>query len=476
MLFCNLNFSADWKEFVITYDGTKKQVKWVYLEKLNEIQEREGSYLANKLTSDHIQWHMHKMNVKLAAQTFSSSVADAIEFLFYDLKQPGFKGCEGTVKFIRAIDMAFDILNSRTPKASGFKRPLQRMNFSMNEKSLVSTTNMLLGATSSKGMKIILTKRKTGFICFATSIKSILSVAKGLLFRPVHPLAYVLTYRFSQDHLEVFFSCIRARNGWNNNPNSMQFRSSLQSMLFHNSVKGALKANCMQYEQVAQTPIFTLKWSKRASPLEDFDSRNENSIENPFGTEEIHSLSRFQFNVLYYISGFICRRMQSMITCSKCMLAIINDKPSSLDDNRFQSILPESTFTERKDRGGLIFPSQGILEIIKHSEKIFASEILGKHKKINMEQGICQKMVSMCIQQLYDKISRLFPRLEKPCLESDDPAFIDSHALQIVKKVAEKYLTMRLQTYAKYFNRVIVNKSMASVRQKLTKTIIFKNQ
>ena len=93
-----------------------------------------------------------------------------------------------------------------------------------------------------------------------------------------------------------------------------------------------------------------------------------------------------------------------------------------------------------------------------------------------MEQGICQKMVSMCIQQLYDKISRLFPRLEKPCLEYDDPAFIDSHALQIVKKVAEKYLTMRLQTYAKYFNRVIVNKSMASVRQKLTKTIIFKNQ
>ena len=66
--------------------------------------------------------------------------------------------------------------------------------------------------------------------------------------------------------------------------------------------------------------------------------------------------------------------------------------------------------------------------------------------------------------------------LKSHAWKSDDPAFIDSHALQIVKKVAEKYLTMRLQTYAKYFNRVIVNKSMASVPQKLTKTIIFKNQ
>ena len=62
------------------------------------------------------------------------------------------------------------------------------------------------------------------------------------------------------------------------NPNSMQFRSSLQMMLFHNAVKGALKGNCVQYEQAAQTPIVTLRWSQNASPLKDIKP-NEDDID-----------------------------------------------------------------------------------------------------------------------------------------------------------------------------------------------------
>ena len=33
------------------------------------------------------------------------------------------------------------------------------------------------------------------------------------------PFKYLLTYKFSQDHIELLFSCIRAKGGWNNNPN-----------------------------------------------------------------------------------------------------------------------------------------------------------------------------------------------------------------------------------------------------------------
>ncbi|KAL0969219.1 hypothetical protein UPYG_G00224030 [Umbra pygmaea] len=34
---------------------------------------------------------------------------------------------------------------------------------------------------------------------------------------------YVLTYRFSQDPLEILFNSIRASGGWNNNPMARQF-------------------------------------------------------------------------------------------------------------------------------------------------------------------------------------------------------------------------------------------------------------
>ena len=49
------------------------------------------------------------MKVNLAAQVFSSSVADAIEFCEQNLQLPQFKGSSATVKFIRIFDRLFDV-------------------------------------------------------------------------------------------------------------------------------------------------------------------------------------------------------------------------------------------------------------------------------------------------------------------------------------------------------------------------------
>ena len=56
----------------------------------------------------------NKMNVKLAAETLSTSVADAIENLREDKKIPEFEGSEATCKFISIIDKLFDICNSQS--------------------------------------------------------------------------------------------------------------------------------------------------------------------------------------------------------------------------------------------------------------------------------------------------------------------------------------------------------------------------
>ena len=59
-------------------DEENKLIKWNFFISLNTIQDSEGFTLANKLSSKHLKFERHKMNVKLAAQTLSSSVADAI--------------------------------------------------------------------------------------------------------------------------------------------------------------------------------------------------------------------------------------------------------------------------------------------------------------------------------------------------------------------------------------------------------------
>ena len=83
-------------------DCDRKYIKWSYIKALYEMQEEEGLKFANKISIKHIYFQRHKMNVKFAAQTLSSAVADAIEFLMFS-KHPNFKHAEGTINFIRSL-------------------------------------------------------------------------------------------------------------------------------------------------------------------------------------------------------------------------------------------------------------------------------------------------------------------------------------------------------------------------------------
>ena len=68
------------------------------------------------------------MNVRIATQTLSSSVASAIAFLWEQTDLPEFKGSEATTHFIKQVDMIFDMLNSRIPFARGYKAPVTKEN------------------------------------------------------------------------------------------------------------------------------------------------------------------------------------------------------------------------------------------------------------------------------------------------------------------------------------------------------------
>ncbi|KAG5868410.1 hypothetical protein JTB14_020952 [Gonioctena quinquepunctata] len=63
--------------------------------------------------------------VNLTVQTISASVADALEFLMVDVCDPNFAGAKATIEFIRIVDRAFDLLNSRNPFGKGYKTPMK---------------------------------------------------------------------------------------------------------------------------------------------------------------------------------------------------------------------------------------------------------------------------------------------------------------------------------------------------------------
>ena len=98
-------------------------IDWDHIKILQSIQQEEGLKFANKLSKGHVNFHRHKMNVKIAAQTLSSSVAYALEYLM-NAGHPELQNAKGTIQFLRVIDKIFDLLNSRSIFGKGYKRPL----------------------------------------------------------------------------------------------------------------------------------------------------------------------------------------------------------------------------------------------------------------------------------------------------------------------------------------------------------------
>jgi hypothetical protein len=95
---------------------------------LNKLQEQERLYLANELRKRHVLFFKQKINVKLATQLLSKSVANSLFFCKRILKLQQFANCKPTADFILLINDAFDILNVRNLKEYGSKIPISGKN------------------------------------------------------------------------------------------------------------------------------------------------------------------------------------------------------------------------------------------------------------------------------------------------------------------------------------------------------------
>ena len=161
------------------------------------------------------------MKVSVAAQTLSHSVSAAITFL-RNLQVPEFKDSKATSDFILLMNNLFDILNSKSKFGKYTKRPITLENFYEIEGYLMDGIETLKFLKDTAGTPIIRGPRKTFVLGFTISALSIINISKMLLERTEAPFEYILTYRFSQDQIEMYFSKIRSRFGWNNNPTVLQ--------------------------------------------------------------------------------------------------------------------------------------------------------------------------------------------------------------------------------------------------------------
>ena len=188
-----------------------QRIEWKYFQLLHEVQLEEGLKFGNRLSKSHMEFQRHKMNVKVAAQTLSSSVADAIEFLMKS-GHPSFTHADATISFIRIIDKLFDLLNSKNLYAKGFKSPLKITNKAIWISTIENSISYLAKLTDINGVPLLKHRRKTFVLGLISAASSTRDLAIYLLTKSENPFQYLLTYKFSQNHLELLFSCIREKN------------------------------------------------------------------------------------------------------------------------------------------------------------------------------------------------------------------------------------------------------------------------
>ena len=469
------NMLAD-KGTLVDVNGGK--IKWDFLVELKKLQTKEGLREGNKVTSRHIAWEKQKMKVNLAAQTLSSSVAEALEFCRDDLMLEEFKDCGATVKFIRTVDRVFDTLNSRNPLAKGCKAPLRKSNEQFWRPFVLEAKQYLFDLKLSDGTRICESNRKTGVVGLIVSLTSFCHLFDDLV-GDNKPLSYLLGYKFSQDHIELFFGAIRGCGGWNNNPTARQFKAAYKRLLVHHEVKASATGNA-----VPQQSTDLLIISSRIEQKQDeagavyavelctsrtnyaLASQPELSDHDYANLPNLKALSMYVENVAVYIAGLVVRKLVDKVSCQECKLSLVapprNIDECNVDRDRHTALL------DRKNRGGLLIPSYDVVTVCKVCERSYRTRLnssMGKPPAGKMEKA---KLVSEVLNIF--SISDVFSALKDHLLDTD--AMLD-HRVLLLKLIANTYLSVQFYHTGKLFTHRLQRYKIRSV---LSKTIIFKGQ
>ncbi|KAL7296528.1 hypothetical protein TKK_0009962 [Trichogramma kaykai] len=159
------------------------------------------------------------MKVCLAAQVLSRSVAGALETCEFELELAEIEGARATARFCQVIDDSFDLLNSRNRSNKWPSKSAMSPENLEDLKIKVDSYTSHIENLKIDGQSILKTKKHTGFLGLIISMKNALQMMTDMF---AEGLEFLLTYKLSQDHLEMFFACIRKASGFNNNPTAVQ--------------------------------------------------------------------------------------------------------------------------------------------------------------------------------------------------------------------------------------------------------------
>ncbi|KAH7940710.1 hypothetical protein HPB49_003747 [Dermacentor silvarum] len=270
-------------------------------------------------------------------------------------------------------------------------------------------------------------------------------------------MGYLCTSRLNQDPLEMYFSCIRQRGGWNNNLSASQFRHAYRKTLVHAVVACSMNANatpqlegiCLPRSQAHANGFFTAQsddegnacMSTHCSTGQPTATLTEAVINHDY-----FALSEYSGEVVQYIGGFVVRSLTKKLSCAECAALLVSDTVHSL-------------FTTLKDNGGLIEPSKFVHAALHASECV-----MRQHTDVHEES----------IETLTLKAFQEFAHLNTNMLQQIHHYHEElQHIINLAKVLQAKYAALRLRAIGR---RITEQSRGAYIRHVMTKRILFLHQ
>lgn len=445
----------------ILYDEEGEIIRGRYLEQLVTLQEDEGLHAVTKLRKRHLQWQKEKMKVKLATQTFSKSVADALTFCREDLKLPEFSGSAATSRFCIEINTMFDLLNSRNLLCkSDTKKCISVENVEEVREKVQKFCVYLEKLHDEKG-PILQSQTKMGFLGMIICMKNAVALAETLF--ATEKMKFLMTYKLSQDHLETFFSAVRHCGEFNNNPSCKQFKAAYKKLLMYAEPKLSNSANITDIDgtNILSLPVAHAKRVSLTGTCSALENGIDNLMNNNTHTEfakpddddgdddlifNAWFCSEYAIDVICYIAGFVARKLIRVIKCNFCSLALVGKTSKSKLQNR-------------KTEGKLISAFQDLIEVCIVSEYVVRT-----YRNFFSETQLIPKMVALILsripQHVFGDVNHMLSK-----------AALTDHRYQLLKAIAEKYCIIRL-----HHEGVCRQQAIERVRAMHTKLILFKHQ
>ena len=120
-----------------------------------------------------------------------------------------------------------------------------------------------------------------------------------------------------------------------------------------------------------------------------------------------------------------------------------------------------------KDNGGLLYPSEDVLRILKTSESVFKTVVCSDEVGIKIKKNLKIRLRNVVLRSL----PRVFNSLI--CDKDNEIVSEDLHSVQLTKEIIDRYFRIRLLRHGQSFTETNIVKNKSGLRQKMTKSLLF---